>query len=255
MISSMHQFELKNKICLNFNNAHSTYDQYGHVQSQVAKELVMTISKQREAYRSVADFACGTGECALYLLKDLMIEQLYAVDIADNLISIAKNKCQDERVRFVIADFETDFFVHNSFDLISVSMGLQWALQINQVFNCFYNYLNQDGLLAFSVPLSNSFNELPDQYRNQSFNAANIHILLEESGFNLIDSKEKTWIDRFDSPLTVLRSFKHLGANTVLHQTTKQHGLNRHHQLLKHISSHGSKLTYHVGFFIAQRMD
>lgn len=105
-----------------FNNAAKIWDRRGRFQNTENISTMLRLSDIRPG-AWILDAGCGTGMLEPYLLR-YKPEKILAVDFAENMISVAKEKRQDPEVEFLCADvfdisprkFTCDFCVfYNAF--------------------------------------------------------------------------------------------------------------------------------------------
>ncbi|MBI4981624.1 MAG: class I SAM-dependent methyltransferase [Candidatus Omnitrophica bacterium] len=98
----------------------------------------------------VLELGCGTGEFTSRFLRK-GVKKLAAVDISFDLIKKAKEKCQENKVYFIVADAEALPFKGKAFDEI-VGVSILHHLNLGIILREVYRTLKQKGKLVFSEP-------------------------------------------------------------------------------------------------------
>lgn len=237
---------IKVRIQKSFNKASDTYDTYSFIQREVCKNLLKQLKNLNFRHDIIADFACGTGVSTQEIVNVFSYKTLYAIDFCDKLLVKAKNKKLGSKVIFVLADFDDVIFLKNCFQLLVCNMGFQWALDLKHTLTTLFLQLADFGVMAFSIPLQGTFNELKNNYRNYFLDSRSIVDLLEETGFEVFSFQEENFVEVFNTPIETIRSIKNIGANCLIHRKSGEGLLSM--RLIKN-----TQLTYRIGFFIAKK--
>ncbi len=249
----MHQDLLKNKIRLSFNRAYNTYDNCCMLQSSICEKLIIQLKQYISNASSIVDLGCGTGNSTKLLIDNFAHKKIYAVDIADKLLAKAKYKLAQYEVNILLADFERILFKSHSIKLAFSNMSLQWSINFIKTLETLYRQLVDDGILAFSMPMNDTFFELKDNYRNTFYTPAEISSMLVNSGFKIIFFSDQFYKLPFELPGIALRSIKMVGANCLFSKNFNN-GLASKTKLNKIFKNEDNySLTYHIGFFIVKK--
>jgi malonyl-ACP O-methyltransferase BioC len=244
---------LKEKIRLSFNRAYNTYDNYCILQNSICEKLITQLKQYVSNTGSIVDLGCGTGNSTKLLIDNFAHKKIYAVDIADKLLVKAKHKLASYNVDILLADFEQILFKNHCIKLAFSNMSLQWSINFAKTLKTLHTQLADDGILAFSIPMNNTFFELKDNCKNTFYTYAEILPMLLNSGFKLIFFSNQFYKFHFDLPDIALRSIKMVGANCLLSKSFKN-GLANKVNLNKIFKKEDSySLTYHIGFFIVKK--
>ena len=244
---------IKNKIQRNFEKSWKTYDNHCEVQRKICRHAIELLLRHGNHFNTIADFACGTGLSTQQLVQNTHYEKCYAIDFSNALLNIAKKKCKESRIQFILSDFDDPLFPQNHLDLIFCNMGLQWSLDFPCTLKKLAGYLKNDGLLVFSIPLQKNFPEIKHSHKNEMPTSGEVKNLLMKNNLMLLESSEKSYVEPFQTPFDALRSIKAVGANVLLtEKTTKISGLSR--GFINHLfhESNNPTLTYRVGFFLVE---
>ena len=234
-----------------FNKASDTYLRYSHLQSEICNQLLQII-KETETTHKVVDFACGTGigvEKLLQRFNDIKI--CYAVDIADKLLKIAKRNLVGKNIQFIEKNFNENIFGENALDLGLCNMGFQWSLDLMHTFQVMYEQLKVGGILAFSIPLHGSFNQLKPEHRNDFYHDTVIVNMLKQQKFNLIQYKTLHYNQFFTSALHALRSIKRIVGNLLIHEKRNRFFTKELENFF--IDPKKISLAYRIGLFTAHK--
>ena len=144
----------KETVKKNFSKYALTYDKYAKAQHEAAKILAGMLPANA---RNILDIGCGTG-ILTKMLKDRYKESsICALDISQEMISVAKNKVKD--VDYIVADAE-EFSGGRSFDLITSNASLQWFKELEKTLASFKKILDPGGRMVFSIFGPLTFHEL-----------------------------------------------------------------------------------------------
>ena len=238
------------RIQRSFNKAFKTYDDYGYIPVKICKELLSQLKKLEFNYEIIADFACGTGISTQEINLAFSYKSLYAIDFCNNLLNEAKKKFRNSSIMFILADFDNFLFFENSLHLIFCNMGLQWSLDLKNTFKVLFYQLVHSGIIAFSIPLTGTFDELNKRSRNQFHQPDFITNLLAANGFLILSYKETTFTDEFKTIQEAIRSIKYIGANCLVRRQKADLSAR---PILQSSVNKVVKLTYRIGFFICKK--
>ena len=241
----------KIRIRRSFNKAFKTYDDYGYMPIKICKELLSQLKKLEFNYEVIADFACGTGISTQEIHLTFSCKSLYAIDFCNNLLNEAKKKVRNSNIVFILADFDNFLFFENSLHLIFCNMGLQWSLDLRNTFKVLFYQLIHSGIMAFSIPLAGTLNELNKKSRNQFYQPGFITSLLVENGFLILSYQERNFTDEFKTIQEAIRSIKYIGANCLVQRQKADLSAR---PILQSSVNRMVKLTYRIGFFICKKV-
>jgi demethylmenaquinone methyltransferase/2-methoxy-6-polyprenyl-1,4-benzoquinol methylase len=114
-----------------FNGIAGRYDFLNHflsagIDKSWRNKLVKKAASGKHEY--ILDVATGTGDLAIVLSK-LPVKKIIGLDIAVNMLEIAKGKVKelkkDQLIEFIAGDSENLPFDDNSFDLVTVAFGVR----------------------------------------------------------------------------------------------------------------------------------
>jgi demethylmenaquinone methyltransferase/2-methoxy-6-polyprenyl-1,4-benzoquinol methylase len=134
-----------------FNGIASHYDFLNHFLSLGfdylwRRRLVSVVARGRPQH--ILDVATGTGDLALLLHRKTKAA-VTGIDIADDMLSIAKKKARKlEKLRFMPAQAEALPYPDNSFDAVTVSFGVRNFEHLQQGLTELLRVLKPGGALA-----------------------------------------------------------------------------------------------------------
>jgi ubiquinone/menaquinone biosynthesis C-methylase UbiE len=92
------------------------------------------------------EIGCGTGKNTEWLITKC--DSILAIDISDEMLSIAKQKVTDKKVSFLNADITNNLdFNDNEFNLVICSLVLEHIENINDIINKIAAHLTIGGIL------------------------------------------------------------------------------------------------------------
>lgn len=245
---------IKTKIRDQFNRSADSYDQDCEIQNEICKQSINLLLKQQNQFKNIADLACGTGESTKQLIQSIYYEKCYAIDFAHKLLSIAKNKLiHNQKVNFVLGDLDNLLFELSHLDLIFCNMGLQWSDHLPSTIKLIRQYLTQNGIFAFSIPISGNFPEMKPSCKLPLACHEEIIEIVKSASFELTNWEIKTISILFSTQLDLIKSLKNVGANYNKSESQRQPGLGK--MKTDHIftDQNNRQLTYKIGIYIARK--
>jgi ubiquinone/menaquinone biosynthesis C-methylase UbiE len=95
-------------------------------------------------FKRTLEIGCGTGKNTEWLLS--ISDQLLAVDLSNEMLSIAKSKVLSDRATFQQADICKSWdFTSDTFDLVTFSLILEHISDLLPIFEKVYSILNPAG--------------------------------------------------------------------------------------------------------------
>jgi demethylmenaquinone methyltransferase/2-methoxy-6-polyprenyl-1,4-benzoquinol methylase len=123
------------------------------------RKKVLKIIAETEP-QSILDIATGTGDMPM-LMKSTGAERIVGIDISAGMLSVAKQKVQDqnleELISFELGDAENLPYANNTFDAATVSYGIRNFQDLQKGLSEILRVLSPDGVLVIletSVPES-----------------------------------------------------------------------------------------------------
>lgn len=239
-----------------FNRAAKNYHLNNNIQN-IALNKILTNLKSNQ-FEKIADFACGIGISTNSIFNQFNPSECYGIDIADQSLFLAKENLDDKKkedINLIYADFNDTIFKENSLDLAFSNMGFQWSNDLKKTFNSMYFQLKKNGILAFSMPLEESFNALHSKCHLNFYHQNKVTEILIKNNFKLIKSNILNKIYHFNSAYAALKSVQSVGANINFNQE-KNCGLMTKSMLENYFKfKKNYDLNYSIGIFIAQKIE
>ena len=214
-----------------FNKAATKYD--SNCQLQLATgERLLSLIKPAE---TIIDLGCGTGITTV----KLKYKKLYALDISDKLLAQAKLRLGNKDITYLETNF--DNFSGLKLDLAFANMSLQWSDNLSLTLNNIKANLKATGILAFSIPLAETFSELNISIMD-FVSMKQVRELLDDWQIIYSESEEISYL--FPNLIEALRSIKSVGANYCKNKTGTLPSRDRSPYLLK----------YNIGYFVVRKI-
>lgn len=149
--------EWKRQVTQNFESRAAAYDRHSFVQDQVAQSLINDLPDLETPH--VLEIGCGTGALTRRVLDKYPGGNFEITDISPAMLEGAKAKIgQGSRVNWQVMDGENPVS-EQAFDLIIGNMVFQWFEEIDQGLTRLKALLNPGGMIYYSLPAPDSFEE------------------------------------------------------------------------------------------------
>ena len=222
-VNSIQTLPDKNRIARSFSLAAKKYDQYAHLQRDIAEKLFAGVSAKNA--KDILDLGSGTGYCASKLSLANPSATVTSMDLAEAMLHFAKQSPQldqDEiNQNWLCGDAEHLPFSHNSFDLVVSNLTIQWCANPHQVFKELFRVMRPGAQAWVSTLAENTLLELKeswasiDSYRhvNNFLTCDNILQSLKAQPFSEIKHSHSQEIYFYDSLGTLTDELKGIGAH------------------------------------------
>ena len=134
-----------------FNAIHDTYDDVKTIKEPAER---LPYYANLVPGQSILDVGCGTGWCTIAAANLLGTQgNIVGVDIADNLLELARNKSVSagvSNVEFSVGNAEELNFADNSFDVVLSSLVIFLLNDINKALGEWYRVLKPGGTVVIS---------------------------------------------------------------------------------------------------------
>lgn len=233
-----------------------SYDVNCNLQKNVGKRLMELLSPFKTHTSNIIDLGCGTGIVTEMLAKQTSYANFHAVDIAEQMLITAKKRLNFYQIDVYANDFENFKNTDTKFDLVFSNLSLHWSLDFPRTLENVKHVMNDQGILAFTIPLQGTFSELNTNSVNPFIDLAYIDNLLATYGYEIKVSCRESFIYNFENKLNALKSIKKIGANFLINRN--HFGLRGKAFLDNIINSQiisfnqPTPLTYVIGFFIVK---
>jgi malonyl-CoA O-methyltransferase len=256
----------KNHIQKAFNRAANTYDENAQAQHYIGKKLISVLTTHHTQAKTIIDLGCGSGKTTAELAAQYDYTHFHAIDIAPALLALAHQRLNPLNIQLSEMNFNGLLGIptqdlpnfSDQFDLVYSNMALQWSENFLEVLKTIYSMLSTNGSLAFSIPLTGTFQELtPHCSINKFMSKENIIQQLTQAGYHIAFQETENVTLSFSNLIQALKYIKNLGANHVIHREHGNKGLHSKAYFKKAYSkntdlknTHFNKLTYVIGYFI-----
>ncbi|MDF1796898.1 MAG: methyltransferase domain-containing protein [Coxiellaceae bacterium] len=234
-----------------FNKAADTYDSHAHIQRRACRLLLQSLKNTTVSTGPIIDIGCGTGLSTQVLAQYYSHQPLSAIDISTGLLQVAKKRLSDYTIDIRHADFSDNHCYDKQYSLMFANMALQWSSNLPDTLQLLHQHLLSDGLLAFSVPLPNTFKQLAHNRHQNLLTHDIIGDYLTDAGFELHSCDIQSWIETHKNALSAMRSIKAVGANHT-NTITPNNNFSFVRQALENTGvKKPFELTHEIGFYIA----
>ena len=97
-------------------------------------------------FENCLEIGCGTGKNTEWLITKG--QKITAIDLSEEMLTIARNKISNENVKFLKADINEEWvFTNEKFDLVVCSLVLEHIENIDRIFNLISRHLTGNGTL------------------------------------------------------------------------------------------------------------
>lgn len=209
----------KQNIINAFDKAALTYDHYAHVQKRIANKLASDLKELANAPTSILEIGCGTGFLTHPLGSHFQNTAYYATDFAPLMVKSCQEKFKNlPKVKAFVMDGENPILETNT-DWICSSMAFQWFESFD---NSIRKLWEKTNVLAFTVPVEGTFQELHDTYKQFNYQAGFKPLIaadslyklcrdLKPNGFQFQIHKE---VEYFPNMLLFIKQLKGTGTQT-----------------------------------------
>lgn len=206
-----------------FAAAAASYDGVAALQRRVGEQL---LSKHLSASLkgTIVDIGCGTGFLTERLAQCAGYRQLLALDLALPMLKMARMKLAARHaVQYLSADAECLPLRDQCADWLFSNLALQWSRDLPALSSELQRVLKPEGRLVFSTFGPQTLQELKaawahaDAYThvNAFHGQEELHTALHQAGFTRVRICAQTAVNRYASPLALMRELKNLGAHHI----------------------------------------
>jgi len=129
-------------------------------------ELIEMLNIQKND--KIIDIGSGTGDLINLILKKITPNNIYSVDLNEQMLSYAIKKFKNKNIKFIKANAEKLPFKDNTFDKYIISFCLRNVTDINKALLESYRILKPGGVfycLEFSTPETSIINKVYNGYK------------------------------------------------------------------------------------------
>ena len=220
----------KLKVQRAFDKASSRYDEAAVLQKEVTQRMLERLDFIKIEPERVLDLGCGTGFALDDLLARYKKAQCYAVDLAPNMLKLARKRGRLlRRPKVICADAEALPFADSSFDLIFSSLMMQWVDDLDAFFAEVQRVLKPGGLFLFASFGPDTLKELRMSWAKVDDDAhVNMFMDMHDVGDAMIRMRYadpvmdvEHFVLTYNDVTALLRDLKYIGAHVVKDKTNK----------------------------------
>ncbi|HON56218.1 MAG TPA: methyltransferase domain-containing protein [bacterium] len=175
----------------NFSKNAKYYDNAAIIQNSIIDKMLPLLKNQNFDY--ILEFGCGTGNYTKKIIETCAFKKILAIDISNEMLTIAKSKIFDNRIFFLQCDASEidrqNIFNIEKFDLITSNAALQWINDKHNLLKKIKILLKNNGKFIFSIFGNNTFAELnrviKKFFSDENINIAS-HYFLDKSALSQI---------------------------------------------------------------------
>ncbi len=160
-----------NKTSQTFDRAAPNYDKWANLQKTIGEEILERIQWLKTTPKHILDVGAGTGGLTKELSKLYKNSDIYAIDIAPNMLRQASLQITNQN--FICADAAQLPIADASIDLLVSNLMLQWCDDIQAVFAEFARVLKPEGTIFFSTFGPDTLRELRNSWNDETAHVNN----------------------------------------------------------------------------------
>lgn len=211
--------QVKKAVAKQFSLAAEHYDNFSALQQKVGSMLLEKID--RENVTTLVDAGCGTGFFSEALSDHCT--SLISVDLAQGMLDFARKHHTKAESIWLRADIEQLPLPAQSVDAIFSSLAVQWVDNLDAMLVNWKDILTPGGEALISTlgprslfELKKSFEAIDNDRHVNAFQSFDYLLAcIKQSGFTLIDGIQKDEVIFYDSPLSLMKDLKGIGASFV----------------------------------------
>ena len=168
--------KIKESINKTFDNVAKNYDKNEQFIIS-AKKLVEFIPHDKNESFTILDLSTGTGNISIELAKSYKNATIFAVDISEQMLNIAKNKAKAlniDNITFYKQDVENLTLNNNEFDIVTCGYGLFFYPNMDETYKNICNIIKPNGKFIFSSFTDDAFNPYTNIFLDLLKNSYNI---------------------------------------------------------------------------------
>ena len=225
----MEPFQIdKHLVRLAFEKSAGSYDEAAVLQREIGDRLLDRLDYIRFSPARILDVGAGTGYCTQALARQYGKAEVYALDLAHNMLRKAQSSTGlwqrlNKRFRYITGDAEQLPLADDSVNMLISNLAIQWCNDLDRVFAEFRRVLAPGGMLLFTTFGPDTLKELRASWGavdevthvNQFYDMHDIGDALLRHRFAepVMDTEYLTMTYR--DAMTLMKDLKQLGAHNV----------------------------------------
>lgn len=243
----------KQRVADSFSKAATSYDSVAELQREIGSELINRLP--HKPVDRVLDLGCGTGYFTPLLRDKYPDAVLINLDLAEGMLSYARNNRYDANAHWLCADAESLPIEDNSVDLIFSSLAIQWCENTKQLFAELLRVLRPGGQFVVATLGPETLFELKNAWQAvDSFTHVNKFLSRElfleacPNGLSLESFNEAYKVLKYNQLKELTDELKRLGAHNM--NAGQQTGLTGRERIRRFKSAYEAQRDAH-GFLPA----
>jgi malonyl-CoA O-methyltransferase len=229
------------RVKAHFDRAAATYDEAAVLQAEVARRLVERLCLFSVKPQRILDMGCGTGYLTQLIAKAFPQAEIVALDLSPAMLAMTQHRFKQLRpwyqcwrarpnIRLVEGDMRALPFEKGAFDLVISNMVIQWADDLDAVFQGVRHVLADEGLFLFTSFGPDTLKELRAAWRqvDPQHDYVSDFIDMHDAGDGLVRARfgfpvmdVETFTLTYENAQDLLRDLKSIGATNALEQSSK----------------------------------
>ena len=205
-----------------FEKSLNTYNDNAVIQKEIAEMLVDKVIQTKNKFGNILELGCGSGLLTSEISKKINFEKYFANDLIEKSEKYIKKIIPSSNFYFGDA---RKIRPNQKFDLIISNAMFQWFDNLEKAAEIYKNWLNKDGLLAFTNFTPENYKEIRE-LTGLSLNYKNLDETTKifKKDFEIVNTEEFNFNIKFKSPLELLAHMKNTGVNSLSskHWTIKE---------------------------------
>ncbi|MBY0281314.1 MAG: methyltransferase domain-containing protein [Alphaproteobacteria bacterium] len=211
----------KQKVINAFDKAALTYDRYAYTQKRIATNLACDLIGRNNNPQSILEIGCGTGFLTQPLASHFKDIPYSATDFAPLMVKSCQTKFENiSKISSFVMDGE-NLPLETNADLICSSMAFQWFENFETSVRKLWEKTN---ILAFTVPVEGTFQELHDTYKQFNYSAGFKPLIPADALYKLCRNLKpnsfqfqiRNEVEYFQNMLLFIKQLKGTGAQTPI---------------------------------------
>lgn len=199
-----------------FEKSMEKYDQNAVVQKILAEKLCLELTNIRKEFPSILELGSGTG----LLTKELTANIKYNKYTANDIVPKSKEYLSKIIKNFTFIGGNAQKIKPNgTFDLIASNAMFQWFENLEKVTDYYKNYLNKEGILAFTTFSPENFKEIRELTGLAlEYKPLDELTLILSKQYKILYAEEFEHKITFKNALELLAHMKNTGVNSLTAQ-------------------------------------